>query len=163
MLVYNKCSRNWDIRFPGTHLFISWPVRKFCPGSVLGCVRGKQQDIFATMEEHLTSGCNSASLSNIDTSGKVRRWKLGGGVHQEERLEVSFPREKNQNQIRVIIMTYHYFLTCNLPRQRRWGANIQKQMWPSLNICYYCSMVWLPNEKESHFYALISLGPYGVV
>lgn len=24
-------------------------------------------------------------------------------------------------------------------------------------------MVWLPNEKESHFYALTSLGPYGVV
>lgn len=42
-------------------------------------------------------------------------------------------------------------------------AGIQEQMWQSLNICYYCSVLWLPNEKESHFYALASLGPYGVV
>lgn len=102
-------------------------------------------------------------LSNADTSGRVRRWKLGGGDHHEERLEVSFLREKSQNQIQVIIMTYHFFLTRNLPRWRRWGADIQKQMWPSLNICYSCSVGWLPNEKESHFYALTSLGPYGVV
>lgn len=121
------------------------------------------RSIPATVEEYLMSGCTSVSLSNADTSGKVRRWKLGGGDHHEERLEVSFLREKSQNQIQVIIMTYHFFLTRNLPEWRRWGADIQKQMWPSLNICYSCSVGWLPNEKESHFYALTSLGPYGVV
>lgn len=97
------------------------------------------------------------SMSLLQEGSEDGSWEEG------RKIRGLILQREEPKQIQAITMTYHYFLTCNLPGWRRWGAGFQKQMWQSLNICYYCFVLWLPNEKESHFYAMASLGPYGVV